>query len=331
MHKESDSNRPDFSMLGELTAVAEIVFEYMKSFPNGLSIAIEDETCSFWRGAANFKIRSDLKAPQIDFEFRGDMNLYLPDSQLRLYPAENGNCRCSFLRIDQLNALTSYINTANLLYTEYWRLHKDLQPVLLWLPQYWQRERIDDDVDELRYLLKEFEQTWLPPMPSPPRETMWCGTPYLEECISWENKVEEFAQINGLHVVINSEVSSEKNDSLDLKSLSDTAKQFAVEREWEQFHSPKNLIMAMAVEVSELMEHFQWLTAEESELIALPDDLLNEVRLEMADVLIYLLRLSERLNVDLMEAAIKKMKINAKRYPVDIAKGNATKYNRRKR
>jgi dCTP diphosphatase len=96
---------------------------------------------------------------------------------------------------------------------------------------------------------------------------------------------------------------------------------FARERDWEQFHSPKNLSMALIAEAAELVEHFQWLTeAESSQLTAATHD---EVALEMADIFIYLLRLAERLNVDLIAAAERKMAINEGRYPVALARGNA--------
>jgi dCTP diphosphatase len=101
-------------------------------------------------------------------------------------------------------------------------------------------------------------------------------------------------------------------------------RQFAAERDWEQFHTPKNLAIALSVEAGELLEHFQWLTPEqEAQLSA---EQLGRVRLEMADVLLYLVRLADRLDVDLVGAAMDKLAINAKKYPVELAKGNAKKY-----
>ena len=103
---------------------------------------------------------------------------------------------------------------------------------------------------------------------------------------------------------------------------------FARERDWEQFHSPKNLAMALAGEAGELIELFQWLTQAESE--AIDEDLRAAVAHEMADVMIYLLRLADRLDIDLNRAVAAKMKINAAKYPVALAKGKATKSTRRR-
>jgi dCTP diphosphatase len=101
---------------------------------------------------------------------------------------------------------------------------------------------------------------------------------------------------------------------------------FAAERDWEQFHSPKNLAMALAAEAGELLEHFQWLT--EAESGALPAAARDEVALEIADVLLFLVRLADRLGIDPLEAAARKLELNARKYPVDKARGRATKYDR---
>lgn len=108
-----------------------------------------------------------------------------------------------------------------------------------------------------------------------------------------------------------------------LHSLRDDLRAFAAAREWEQFHTPKNLAMALIVEAAELVEHFQWLTPEQSQ--GLDGAKLEEVRQECADILIYLTRLADVLGVDLLEAAYAKMEINAARYPVDKARGSAAK------
>jgi NTP pyrophosphatase (non-canonical NTP hydrolase) len=110
----------------------------------------------------------------------------------------------------------------------------------------------------------------------------------------------------------------------DLAGLRDALRRFAAERDWEQFHTPKNLAMALSVEVAELLEHFQWLTAEQS--AALDPGALARVREELADVLLYLVRLADRLDVDLLEAAREKMDRNAEKYPVDKARGSSRKY-----
>lgn len=100
---------------------------------------------------------------------------------------------------------------------------------------------------------------------------------------------------------------------------------FAEERDWEQFHSPKNLSMALAVEVSELLEQFQWLTEEQSS--ALDKKQLERVEEEIADIFIYLLRLCDVLKLNLIDATNKKLNENAKKYPVDKVKGSSKKYN----
>ena len=96
---------------------------------------------------------------------------------------------------------------------------------------------------------------------------------------------------------------------------------FARERDWEQFHSPKNLAMALAGEAGELLEHFQWLTEEQSH--ALPPDKRRAVELEMADILAYLIRLAQRLDVDLIDALNHKISINEQRYPAHRVRGDA--------
>ncbi len=109
-----------------------------------------------------------------------------------------------------------------------------------------------------------------------------------------------------------------------LRELQARLKAFARARDWEQFHSPKNLAMALVVEAAELVEHFQWLTEEQSG--NLPPDKLAEVELELADIFIYLLRLTEELGVDLMAATGRKIAINEERYPADKVRGSARKY-----
>lgn len=109
-----------------------------------------------------------------------------------------------------------------------------------------------------------------------------------------------------------------------LTELHNTVRHFAAERDWDQFHSPKNLAAALSVEASELLEHFQWLTEEQSKNLSA--DKLAQVRLEMADVLIYLVRLADKLNVDLVAAANDKVALNAQKYPADKAKGSMRKY-----
>jgi len=101
-------------------------------------------------------------------------------------------------------------------------------------------------------------------------------------------------------------------------------RQFAEDRDWDQFHSPKNLSMALSVEVAEIVEHFQWLTEKQSK--HLPKDKLDEVEAELADTFIYLVRLADKLGIDLIVAAQNKIEVNEQKYPVGKAKGNAKKY-----
>lgn len=114
--------------------------------------------------------------------------------------------------------------------------------------------------------------------------------------------------------------------SSELEEIKLKLREFAKERDWDQFHSPKNFSMALIVECAELVEHFQWLTDEQSK--RLPDDSLDEVSLEMADIMIYLIRLADKLDVDLIDSVKRKMALNAIKYPVEKSKGLATKYNK---
>jgi len=110
----------------------------------------------------------------------------------------------------------------------------------------------------------------------------------------------------------------------DLERLKARLRRFAAERDWERFHSPKNLAMALAAEAGELLELFQWLTEDES--ASLDEKKRREVRLELADVFIYLLRLADRLDIDLLEAAAEKIELNDAKYPADRVRGDARKY-----
>ena len=109
-----------------------------------------------------------------------------------------------------------------------------------------------------------------------------------------------------------------------LRALQQRVAAFAAAREWEPFHSPKNLAMALSVEAAELVEEFQWLTEEQSR--ALDADRRERVRLELADVFIYLLRIADKLGVDLVAAANDKIVLNEKKYPAERVRGDARKY-----
>ncbi len=109
-----------------------------------------------------------------------------------------------------------------------------------------------------------------------------------------------------------------------LEELKLKLREFAQVRDWEQFHSPKNLSMALSVEAAELVEHFQWMTEKQS--TELSPQRHAAVAFELADIFIFLLRLSDQLNIDLMEITKRKMELNNKRYPVEKVKGSSKKY-----
>jgi dCTP diphosphatase len=114
---------------------------------------------------------------------------------------------------------------------------------------------------------------------------------------------------------------------IDASTLSAALAGFANERDWEQFHSPKNLVMALSAEVGELTEIFQWLSEDASKNIGRDASSAEAVRDEIADVALYLVRLASVLDVDLNEAVTQKLKKNAEKYPVSKARGNHKKYN----
>jgi dCTP diphosphatase len=109
-----------------------------------------------------------------------------------------------------------------------------------------------------------------------------------------------------------------------LRDLRNELRAFAAERDWDQFHSPRNLATALAVEAAELLEPFQWLSEEQGR--SLPPETLAAVEEEMADVLLYLVRLADRLDVDLAAAARAKIARNAAKYPVEKSRGSSRKY-----
>ena len=111
-----------------------------------------------------------------------------------------------------------------------------------------------------------------------------------------------------------------------LTALRDAIRAFARVREWEQFHTPKNLVMALSVETAELTEHFQWLTPEQS--LCLEEANKSAVAQEIGDVLIYLTRLADVLGIDPLDAAFAKMQVNATKYPVEKSRGHHTKYDK---
>jgi NTP pyrophosphatase (non-canonical NTP hydrolase) len=111
----------------------------------------------------------------------------------------------------------------------------------------------------------------------------------------------------------------------DLSKLRAAIRQFATERDWDQFHSPKNLAMALGAEAGELLEQFQWLTEPES---SDPNPKKRQaIADELADILIYLIRLADKLDIDLIEAAFTKIEKNAEKYPAELVRGSMRKYN----
>ena len=109
-----------------------------------------------------------------------------------------------------------------------------------------------------------------------------------------------------------------------LRELRDAVRRFCAERDWDRYHAPKNLAMALSVEAAELLEHFQWISEEDSKRLGAEQ--LTRVREELADVLIYLVRLADKLDVDLLAAARDKLVLNAAKYPVNKARGSNRKY-----
>jgi len=110
----------------------------------------------------------------------------------------------------------------------------------------------------------------------------------------------------------------------ELEVLRDELRKFAAARDWDQFHSPKNLAMALSAEAAELLEIFQWLTEEQSRRLS--PEAKTAASDEIADVLLYLIRLGDKLGIDPVAAAQRKMAANAEKYPVDKARGTAKKY-----
>ena len=109
-----------------------------------------------------------------------------------------------------------------------------------------------------------------------------------------------------------------------LESLRDRLREFAKERDWDQYHTPKNLSMALIAEAAELVEHFQWVEGDQSHL--LEDKTRQSVEEELADILIYLVRISDKLGVNLLDAAERKIAINEMKYPAELVRGSAKKY-----
>ena len=113
-------------------------------------------------------------------------------------------------------------------------------------------------------------------------------------------------------------------DETALRLLRDRLRDFASARDWNQFHSPKNLAIALSVEAAELLEHFQWVADRDS--LDMPSEKIGKIEEEIADVFLYLIRLADMLNVDLVQVAAKKIEANSQKYPIAKSKGHAKKY-----
>lgn len=113
---------------------------------------------------------------------------------------------------------------------------------------------------------------------------------------------------------------------IDSKKLDNLISSFIEDRDWDQFHSIKNLSMALSVETSELIEIFQWMREEESNKVAADVNLKAKVEEELADIFIYLFRIATKCEIDLEEVVLKKIKMNSEKYPVEKSRGNSTKY-----
>ena len=116
------------------------------------------------------------------------------------------------------------------------------------------------------------------------------------------------------------------SDSFNIEAILKKQRKFVKDRDWDKFHTPKNLVMALAGEVGELLEIFQWISEEESHRVTKNPEKFEEVSDELADILYYLLRISDKLSIDLEKAFWTKFKKTEKKYPVRLAKGNSRKY-----
>lgn len=115
--------------------------------------------------------------------------------------------------------------------------------------------------------------------------------------------------------------------NIDLKKLNNEIEKFVSDRDWDQFHSVKNLSMALSVESSELLEIFQWMTETQTDDVKNNPAVLGKVEDEVADIFVYLMRILSKTDIDLETAVIKKLKKNAEKYPIEKSKGNSKKYN----
>jgi NTP pyrophosphatase (non-canonical NTP hydrolase) len=138
-------------------------------------------------------------------------------------------------------------------------------------------------------------------------------------CLTWQDQ--DQSDTYALGFAVHSVGMSETDSLIELR---DRLRAFAAEREWDQFHSPKNLAAALSVEAAELLEHFQWL--KEAESFSIPPEKRVKVAEEIADVLLYLVRIADKLDIDVFDAACRKIASNGLKYPADKARGSMRKY-----
>ena len=119
-----------------------------------------------------------------------------------------------------------------------------------------------------------------------------------------------------------------KDNNVTFTQMKETIKEFVKERDWNQFHSPKNLSMSISIEASELMEHFQWLTTLQSWEVGEDEEMMQEIRDELSDILCYCFNMANVLDIDISSAMETKIEKNKEKYPIDKAKGLATKYDK---
>lgn len=117
-----------------------------------------------------------------------------------------------------------------------------------------------------------------------------------------------------------------KKSEITLQEIKARIRQFIKERDWEQYHSPKNLSMSIAIESAELMEHFQWLTIEQSKKFLKNRNKREEIEDELADIAIFVLDFCNMFNIDIEKSIVKKLEKTAKKYPVHLVKGKIHKY-----
>ena len=115
--------------------------------------------------------------------------------------------------------------------------------------------------------------------------------------------------------------------NINVEKINQELDRFILDRDWDQFHSIKNLSMALSVETSELVEIFQWMKEEDSNQVSIDEKLNSKVKEELADIFIYLLRIAKKSNINLEQVVLDKIKKNSEKYPVEKSKGNSKKYN----